>query len=46
MTTLYRLVLNVSTTRLILTQGNAGQVVDAFSRFVAGDSIVVGAVVS
>ena len=36
-TTLYRLVLNVSTTRLILTQGNAGQVVDAFSRFVAGD---------
>lgn len=45
MTTLYRLVLNVSTTRLILTQGNAGQVVDAFSRFVAGDSIVVGAVV-
>ena len=44
-TTLYRLVLNVSTTRLILTQGNAGQVVDAFSRFVAGDSVVVGAVV-
>ena len=44
-TTLYRLVLNVSTTRLILTQGNAGQVVDAFSRFVAGDSVVVGAVI-
>ena len=44
-TTLYRLVLNVSTTRLILTQGNAGGVVDGFSRFVAGDNIVVGAVI-
>lgn len=43
--TLYRLVLNVSTTRLILTQGSAGQVVDGFSRFVAGDSVVVGAVI-
>ncbi len=45
LTTLFRLVLNVSTTRLILTQGNAGQVIDAFSRFVAGDNLVVGAVV-
>ncbi len=45
LTTLYRLVLNVSTTRLILTQGDAGQVIDAFSRFVAGDNLVVGAVV-
>lgn len=44
-TTLYRLVLNVSTTRLILTQGDAGGVIDAFSRFVAGDSIVVGGVI-
>ena len=44
-TTLYRLVLNVSTTRLILTQGDAGRVVDAFSRFVAGDNIVVGGVI-
>ncbi len=44
-TTLFRLALNVSTTRLILTQGNAGKVIDAFSRFVAGDSIVVGGVV-
>ena len=33
-TTLFRLVLNVSTTRLILTQGDAGEVIDAFSRFV------------
>lgn len=44
-TTLFRLVLNVSTTRLILTNGEAGQVIDAFSRFVAGDNIVVGAVI-
>ncbi len=44
-TTLYRLVLNVSTTRLILTQGDAGGVIDAFSRFVAGDNIVVGGVI-
>lgn len=44
-TTLFRLVLNVSTTRLILTQADAGEVVDAFSRFVAGDSVVVGFVI-
>lgn len=44
-TTLFRLVLNVSTTRLILTQADAGEVVDAFARFVAGDSVVVGFVI-
>ena len=44
-TTLFRLVLNVSTTRLILTQADAGDVVDAFARFVAGDSVVVGFVI-
>ncbi|MDO5308191.1 MAG: flagellar biosynthesis protein FlhA [Planctomycetia bacterium] len=44
-TTLLRLALNVSTTRLILTQHDAGRVIDAFSRFVAGDNLVVGAVV-
>ncbi|MBQ9812514.1 MAG: FHIPEP family type III secretion protein [Thermoguttaceae bacterium] len=44
-TTLFRLVLNVSTTRLILTKGDAGKVVDAFSRFMTGDYIVVGAVI-
>ncbi len=44
-TTLFRLVLNVSTTRLILTQADAGAVVDAFGRFVAGDSVVVGGVI-
>ncbi len=44
-TTLFRLVLNVSTTRLILTQADAGKVVDAFARFVAADSVVVGFVI-
>ncbi|MCA9105104.1 MAG: flagellar biosynthesis protein FlhA [Planctomycetales bacterium] len=47
-TTLARLVLNVATTRLILTQSTpdsmsaAGQVIQAFGEFVAGDQIIVG----
>jgi len=47
-TTLFRLVLNVATTRLILTRGGtvglsaAGEVVRSFGEFVAGDSVVVG----
>lgn len=47
-TTLARLVLNVATTRLILTQSTpdsmaaAGGVIQAFGEFVAGDQIVVG----
>ncbi|TWT86533.1 Flagellar biosynthesis protein FlhA [Pseudobythopirellula maris] len=50
-TTLARLVLNVATTRLILTQaasakmGAAGGVIMAFSDFVAGDKIVVGLII-
>ncbi len=50
-TTLFRLVLNIATTRLILTEaGNkgmmaAGQVVKSFSEFVSGDSIVVGLII-
>ena len=44
-TTLFRLGLNVSTTRLILLQANAGEVVRAFGSFVAGGNIVVGAVI-
>ena len=43
--TLFRLGLNVSTTRLILLQGDTGQVVDAFGRFVVGGNLVVGLVV-
>ncbi len=49
--TLVRLVLNIATTRLILSQAGtvgdvaAGDVVQAFSSFVAADNLVVGVVV-
>jgi type III secretion protein V len=42
--TLYRLAINVSTTRLILSQADAGQVVDAFASFVVRGDLVVGGV--
>lgn len=44
-TTLFRLALNVSSTRLILLDGFAGQVVQAFGQFVAGNNPVVGFVI-
>lgn len=40
--TLFRLGLNVSSTRLILLHGNAGQVIEAFGNFVIGGNYVVG----
>jgi flagellar biosynthesis protein FlhA len=40
--TLYRLGLNVSTTRAILSHGDAGGVVETFGTFVVGGNIVVG----
>jgi flagellar biosynthesis protein FlhA len=43
--TLFRLGLNVSSTRLILSKGDAGQVISAFGNFVIAGSIVVGLVV-
>jgi flagellar biosynthesis protein FlhA len=49
-TTLTRLVLNVATTRLVLTRGGsnglnaAGGVIRAFGEFVAGDQVVVGVI--
>lgn len=43
--TLYRLALNVATTRLILLNGNAGEIVLAFGRFVVGGNLVVGLVI-
>ncbi|MGF1666981.1 MAG: flagellar biosynthesis protein FlhA [Acidimicrobiia bacterium] len=43
--TLTRLALNVSSTRLILLDGYAGKVVDAFGGFVIGGSVIVGLVV-
>ena len=43
--TLFRLGLNVSTTRAILTKGDAGGVVETFGSFVVGGNILVGLVV-
>lgn len=43
--TLYRLSLNISSTRLILLQANAGKVITAFGNFVVGGNYVVGIVV-
>ncbi|MCL2724154.1 MAG: flagellar biosynthesis protein FlhA [Polyangiaceae bacterium] len=45
LTTLFRLALNVSTSRLILLQANAGEVIRAFGNFVVRGNYVVGAVV-
>jgi type III secretion protein V len=45
LTTLFRLALNVSSTRLILLQANAGDVIKAFGSFVVRGNYVVGAVV-
>lgn len=44
-TTMYRLALNITSTRLILSDGQAGRVIDAFANFVTGDNYVVGAVI-
>ena len=45
LTTLFRLAINVSVTRLILLHGDAGHVVEAFGNFVVGGNIIVGLVV-
>lgn len=42
--TLYRLALNISTTRLILSEAYAGQVIEAFASFVIRGNLVVGGV--
>lgn len=42
--TLFRLALNVSTTRLILSQADAGRVVDAFASIVVRGDLIVGGV--
>ena len=44
-TTLIRLALNVSSTRLILLQADAGEVIRAFGQFVVRGNYVVGAVI-
>ena len=43
--TLFRLGLNISTTRAILTHGDAGGVVHVFGDFVVGGQVIVGLVV-
>ena len=43
--TLFRLGLNVSTTRSILSKGEAGGVVETFGTFVVGGNVIVGLVV-
>ncbi len=45
MLTLFRLSLNVASTRLILANANAGQVISAFGGFVTSGSYVVGIVI-
>ncbi|MGI4859754.1 MAG: type III secretion system export apparatus subunit SctV [Janthinobacterium lividum] len=45
MTTLFRLALSISTTRLILLDGDAGMIVETFGRFVVGGNVVVGMIV-
>jgi len=45
LTTLFRLAINVSVTRLILLHGDAGHVVEAFGKFVVGGNVVVGLVI-
>ena len=44
-TTLFRLALNVSSSRLILIQANAGEVIKDFGQFVVRGNYVVGAVI-
>lgn len=43
--TLFRLALSIATTRLILLEGDAGNIIDTFGEMVAGGNIVVGLVV-
>ena len=43
--TLFRLALNVATTRLILLNGNAGKIVDTFGDLVVGGNLIVGGVI-
>lgn len=44
-TTLFRLALEISATRLILLHGYAGEVINAFGKFVVAGNFVVGAVI-
>ncbi len=43
--TVFRIALNVSSTRLILTTGNPGEVIKVFGSFVGGGDLIVGAII-
>ncbi len=43
--TVFRLSINIAASRLILTQANAGDVVNAFGNFVVGGNYIVGAII-
>lgn len=43
--TMFRLVLSIGSTRLILAKGEAGEVVEAFGQFVTGGNMIVGGVI-
>ena len=43
--TMFRLVLSIASTRLILAKGDAGEVIHAFGSFVTGGNMVVGGVI-
>ena len=45
LTTLFRLAINISVTRLILLHGNAGGVIHSFGKFVVGGNLIVGLVI-
>jgi flagellar biosynthesis protein FlhA len=42
---MFRLVLGIASTRLILSKGDAGEVIDAFGNFVTGGNLIVGGVI-
>lgn len=44
-TTLFRLALSISTSRLILLDADAGDIITSFGQFVIGDNLVVGLVI-
>ena len=44
-TTIFRIALNISSTRLILTTGDPGEVVQTFGNYVGGGDLIVGAIV-
>lgn len=45
LTTLFRLAISITTTRLILLEGDAGQIVSAFGNFVIAGEVIIGLVV-